>query len=360
MNTSSSIFSTSISTLARGGTYLKSKLYVFSPAASSTKLALTMSMSMSGIVGLVGSILMLWFLHKKKRIKSFIRTLSSEKNFHTYLKSLAISDVLCVLISLPSVCLQFYIDVFEGDWGCKIARYLQIVFPSVTMNNLLIISIEKYFSTRKVPRPFFYSTVKKLVLLAWIVGVVFVLLPASTFTQIRYEYNETHYTLDCKYDKHYFPYRIIFISFITMQYIIPSFITLAISICLIKTVMATTKKSINVFKDNAIKKMLRAAQRRATVSVILLVLAFVIPYCFYFGQVFYTMATQDDIRYETDFLIRYSSAVLAYSNGAINFFIYLFSLRDFRSFLKEHLVFRFRTINPMSEEAETGHDSHPT
>ena len=228
------------------------------------------------------------------------------------------------------------------------------------MNNLLIISIEKYFSTRKVPRPFFYSTVKKLVLLAWIVGVVFVFLPASTFTQIRYEYNETHYTLDCKYDKQYFPYRIIFISFITMQYIIPSFITLIISVCLIKTVMATTKKSINVFKDNAIKKMLRAAQRRATVSVILLVLAFVIPYCFYFGQVFYTMATQDDIRYETDFLIRYSSAVLAYSNGAINFFIYLFSLRDFRSFLKEHLVFRFRTINPMPEEAETGHDSHPT
>ena len=124
--------------------------------------------------------------------------------------------------------------------------------------------------------------------------------------------------------------------------------------------MATTQRSTNVFKDNAIKKMTRATQRTATVSVILLVLAFGIPYCFYFGQVFYTMATQDDIRYETDFLIRYSSAVLAYSNGAMKFFIYLFSLRDFFSFLKEHLVFRFRTINPISEEAGTGRDSHPT
>ena len=124
--------------------------------------------------------------------------------------------------------------MFEGNWGCKIARYLQIVFPSVTMNNLLIIFIEKHFSTSKVPRPFLYSTVKKLVLLAWIVGAVLVLLPASTFTPIRYEYNETRYTLDCKYDKHYFPHRIIFISFITLQYIIPTLIILIISTCLIK------------------------------------------------------------------------------------------------------------------------------
>lgn len=69
--------------------------------------------------------------------------------------------------------------------------------------------------------------------------------------------------------------------------------------------MATTQRSTNVFKDNAIKEMTRAAQRTATVSVILLALAFGIPYCFYFGQVFYTMATQDDIRYKTDFLIRF-------------------------------------------------------
>ena len=347
VNLSSSLSTNNVSTLSNG-TDQGRKIYVFTPAGSSTKLTLLILMVTVGTIGFVGSILILCFLNAKKKTASFLKSLSFEKNFNVYINSLAISDVLCNLISLPSVCIQFYFDVFQDVWGCRIARYLQILFPSVTMNNLLVISIEKYFSTRKVPRPFRHYTVKKLVLFAWLAAVVHVLFPASTFNGIRYDLNETHYTMICKYDKHYLPFRIIFLSYILFQYIIPSFFIIATSVCLIITVLTTTRRTMNVLQDNAIKAMLRAAKRRATIIIVAIMFAFVIPYITYFGQVFFNMATKRDIDFQTDYIIRYGSAVLAYSNSAINVIIYFVQMKDFRAFVKTKFISMFRAENPNS------------
>ena len=139
-----------------------SKIYVFTPAGSSTKLTLLMLMVTVGTVGFVGSILILCFLRVKKKTTSYLKSLSFEKNFNVYINSLAISDILSNLISLPCLCVQIYFDVFQDGWRCRIGRFLQILFPCVTMNNLLVICIEKYFSTRKVPRPLRHYTVKEI------------------------------------------------------------------------------------------------------------------------------------------------------------------------------------------------------
>ena len=277
--------------------------------------------------------------------------MSSEKNLDVYINSLVISDVLCNLISLPTVCVQFYFDVFKGLWGCRVSRYLQIVFPCVTMNNLMVISMEKYFSTRNVPSPFLFSTVKKLVWSAWLAGAVFVLIPSATYKQIRYELNETHYTMDCKYDKDHLPFRIIFLTFILFQYIIPCFILMFVSICLIITVKKKTRISVNIMQDNAIKRITRAAKRKAEILILALLLAFVTPYLLFFGQVLLTMVTKRDIDYHTDFLIRYTSASFAYSNGAVNVVIYSVQMKDFRAFLKKHFWSRFRVM-PTNPEIE--------
>ena len=120
--------------------------------------------------------------------------------------------------------------------------------------------------------------------------------------------------------------------------------------CLISNLSSRTKRTINGIRDNAIKSRLRAAKRRGTIISIALVFAFVLPYLPYLVQLIYNTVAKDHISYETDLIIRYSSMVLAFSNGAINFVIYLIQMRDFRAFLKEQFVTRFVTGNSVVME----------
>ena len=166
----------------------------------------------------------------------------------------------------------------------------------------------------------------------------------------NYDYSGTHYAVDCRYDTHYFPFRIIIISYSVLQYIIPSTIIIIISICLISSMFPRTKETTNVVQDNAIKSRLRAAKRRGTIISIALVFAFVVPYLPYSVQLLYNMVAKVPISYETDLIIRYSSMVLAFSNGAINFVIYLVQMKDFRAFLKEQFITRFATGNSVVVE----------
>ena len=202
------------------------------------------------------------------------------------------------------------------------------------MNNLLVISIEKYFSTRKVPRPYPHFTVKKLIVCAWLVGFVVVLFPASTFNGIRYNLNETHCTMVCKY----------YTGCLSLQVV-----------CLIVTVAITTRRNMNVLQDNAIRATLRATKRRATIIIVAIMFAFVIPYITYFGQVFFNMATQRDIDLQTDYIIRYGSCIIAYSNSATNVIIYFVQMEDFRAYLKKQFISVFRAENPNSVEVSSAH-----
>ena len=334
------------------GTDQGSKIYVFTPVGSSTKLTLLISFVTVGTIGFVGCILTLCFLKAKKKTHHILKSLSFEKNFDFYINSLAISDILSNLISLPCFCLQMYFDVFQDGWGCKIVRYLQFTFPCVTMNNLLVISIERYFSTRKNPRPFPHSTVRKLVLFAWLAGVTFVLLPVSTLKGVRYDVNETHYTMFCMFDNDYLPSRIILLICTTFQYIIPSFIIIVIGVCLIITVRTTTKRTIDVQQDNAIKAMARAAKRRATIIIVALMFAFVIPYLGFFVVTSFKAIAKRHIVYDsqTYYIIRYINGIVVLSNSTVNFIIYLVQMKDFRAFLRKQFFSRIRADNVNSGE----------
>ena len=335
-------------------TGLTSKTYVFPLVSTPTKVTFFVLLVLVGIVGLIGNILILSFLNSKKRAASFLRACTFQKNFDLYIKSLAISDALSALTANPSVCVQFYFNIFQQEWVCRAVRYVHILFRSVSLNNLLVINIGKYFSTRKVPRTFRHSTVKKQVWFAWIAPVFYTIIPAATFnTVVSYDYSEAHYTVYCRFDGQYLPFRIMFLSYSVFQYIIPCTIIIIISICLISSMFSRMKKTTNVVQDNAIKSRLRAAKRRGTIISIALVFAFVLPYLPYSVQLLYNTVAKAPISYETDLIIRYSSMVLAFSNGAIKFVIYLVQMKGFRAFLKEQFITRFATGNSVVVEKAT-------
>ena len=329
-----SSFSANVSA-PNNGTEFFSKIYVFRPTNPSTKLALLLSFVAIGIIAFVGNVLILLFLRTKERANSILRTCSFQMNFNFYIKSLAISDVLCSIISIPLQSIQFYLDVFQRGWGCKTGKYVVFLFPCVTINNLLVISFGKYFSTRKTPLVFDHSTAKRIVLFAWLAGFLGALFPAAIFDSIRYDLNSTHYTEICRADKRYRPFRITFISFTALQYVLPSCILIRLNISLIITVWTRTRRTIDVQRDNGIRLMVRAARVRSIYTVVVFTFAFVTPYIFYFTNVIYHMVAKPKIEYETDRIIRTVSIIIGFSNSAINVVIYLVQMKDFRTFLKD-------------------------
>ncbi|XP_078382233.1 uncharacterized protein LOC144664904 [Oculina patagonica] len=318
------------------------KIYVFRPITPSTKLTLVLLLVAIAIVAFGGNTLILLFLKTKERANSLLKTCSFQKNFVFYIKSLAISDVLASVIPIPYLGIQLYLDVFQSGWGCKIGRYVIILFPCVTVNNLLVINIGKFFATRT----FNHSNLRKVVMFAWLAGFLIAMIPAATFDGIRYDLNETHYTVICRYDNQYLPFRIAFLSFTILQYIIPSCILITINVLLIMTVWKRTRRTINVAMDNGVRAMVRAARIRCIYVVIALTFAFVTPYFFYISYVIYNMVAKPKISFETDQVIRTGCIIMVFSNSAINVIIHIVQLKGFRTFLKEKLFSRFFNENP--------------
>ena len=312
------------------------KTYVFSTIESSILLTLILLLVTVGLVGLVGNILIICFLKKKKKNKSsVVRVCSFEKNFNVYMKSLAISDVLSVVISIPLLCVHLLFDVLQRSWGCKIARYFKLLFPSITIYNLLFISIERYFSTRDIPRTFSHSNVKKLVFAGWLMGCLTIWIPAATFDGMMYDLNETHYTVVCRYDNQYLPFRIVLLTFTTLQFTVPIVIMIILNILLMKTVWKRRKVIFDVQRDNGIKIMERKTSFHRTCFIVALTFAFIFPYFFTIAQIAYNNITGAKIGFQTDLIIRAVGSLLILSNPAVDFVLYLVQMKDFRVFLKK-------------------------
>lgn len=131
-------------------------------------------------------------------------------------------------------------------------------------------------------------------------------LPGATYEGVRYDVNETHYTVVCSYDNQYLPLRTMFIIFTFLQYVIPMFIIIRTSISIIITVWRRVRMPLDVQRDNGIKMKLRAATIRSTCIIIALTFAFIIPCLVYFAQVSYHNVTKATIDFETAYIIRYS------------------------------------------------------
>ena len=214
------------------------------------------------------------------------------------------------------------------------------------MNNLIVISFERFLSTRDVPRTFSVYTVRKLVYGAWIIGFLVVLVPASSTNGIRYDLNDTHYTAVCKYDTNYLPFRVIVVSYAIVQHLVPNIVLSCINIFVAKTVWNRQNRRIDIQRDNAIRAQARASKIRGSYLLVLIAFSFIIPYSSLLYYAAYLMITKTFVDFQTDFKIRYFSIVVFYSSSAMNFIIYLVQMKDFRAFLRNLLLGKGNALNP--------------
>ena len=315
---------------------ITASVYVVTPVGFDTKLIIFVLFLIVGVSGLVGNILILYFLSKKKSVP-FLQSSSFLRNFDLYMKSLALSDILSCSISVPLASVEIMYDVFQSGWPCRTVRYISVTFTFITINNLIAISVERFLSTRTVPKTYSVTSVRKIVYAAWIAGLIVALAPAATMNGIRYDINGTHYTVVCKPDTRYLPYRATVVSVVLIQYFLPSIALIGINIILARRVWKIRKRRVDVLQDNAIRARMRSHQIKTTNLLIIVTLAFVIPYCLLLYYSAYVAIVKPPLDVQVDFVLRYSSAVLIFSNSAVNFVIYLIQMKDFRVFLKQVL-----------------------
>ena len=188
-------------------------IYVFTPAGVTAKHVLCLIMSFIGATGFLGNCLICYFLWNRPT-RSLVQSSSFIRNLTFYVRSLFLSDLLCCAVSLPLLCIQMSFDVFQRGWACKIVRYFNFLFPAITINNLVVISLEKYLSmTRTVPRTFSVSTVRKMIICTWVLGIVVAIFPAATYSGIRVDLNHTHHTVICYMRQDFYPFKLSLILF---------------------------------------------------------------------------------------------------------------------------------------------------
>ena len=312
----------------------RSLVYVPSPVTSATKLVMCLVAVVIGVVGFVGNSLALRFLSKMNHFQSrrFVR------NMNVFLKSLALSYALCDVISIPLMCVQFYLDELQSGWACKLTQYFISVFPVVTINNLVVMSAEKYFSTRRSPRSFSLPTVQKLVWCAWLAGFLVMVVPGATRRGMKYNLTTDHYyTISCNTDPNYHPIMVNVI-FVLIQFIIPFTFLCFVNISLIRAVLARRRVCGVRYANNPIRATFNSIRIRGITLLITITTAFIIPYLMFISYSAYNALFKPNISFQTYFIIRHGSVILITSNSAINVVVHLAQMKTFRQFLKNSLL----------------------
>ena len=314
---------------------ITSLVYVFAPADFSIKLVFVVLFAIFGIIGLVGNILILHFLSEKKSVP-FLQFSPFLRNSNLYMRRLALSEILSSLIKGVVCCIELMYDVFQNGWPCKISRYVGGTFYVIRANNLIVISTERFLSTRDVPKTFSGSTVRKLVYTAWLSGFLMGLFPAATTNGVRYDINATHYTMVCKADTSYLPNRVIVVGFVLIQLVIPSIALICMNIIIARRIWKGSKKRIDIQRDNAIKAKMRSQIIKKTSLLIIVTIAFVIPYSSILYYAAFIAVAKPSLDFQEDFVITNFCFLLVFFSSAINFFVYLVQMKDFRVFLLTH------------------------
>ena len=138
-----------------------------------------------------------------------------------------------------------------------------------------MISLEKYLSTRKVPRTFSVSTVRKMIFCAWVLGLVISLFPSVAYDGIRVNLNSTHFTVVCRYDRDFYPFILTHLL-APIQYVLPSIFVIYIKVCSLKTVLTRRRWNTSNVVNNAFKAHLRAQRIKGTTLLVALTFAFII------------------------------------------------------------------------------------
>jgi len=301
--------------------------YVSQPVGFSFKVTLY---TFLGLLGLYSSFANgLIFIFKRRQQKRNKRArrrkaFSRSNIFSTYIQSLALSDFLCSAIVIPLAIATNFDNVFNTDYKCKGFKYLNLMITTVTIDNLFVIGVERYmtvFYPLKLPSK---RTIKCVIVLSWIVGLLIPILPSLTFALRRHNIAYDRYTLLCWYSTTAFAYNGLALGVLSVTYVVGFAVPLTMSIRIVRHLRLK-------FPRDQLRRF------RGTNTFITLIFVFIIPYLFPLIYSLITPIFKVSIPFELDLKMRCICAVLIYSNSAISPTVMIFSMEELRVFFSKDL-----------------------
>lgn len=306
--------------------------YVFLPVDNRVKVVLYSLVGVFGLYAVAANGLILYFKRKQtlQRKGSFKKAFDRFMVTSVFIQSLAASDLLCAVVSLPLAISTNFVHIIDSDFICKAVRFCNIFFPVVTICNLFVIGVERYlavFHPFQVPS---LRQVKGLVVASWVMSVLFTIIPSLTYRLVRRDFDEG-FTFLCAQDKTVPIYRIMFLGFTVIIYVIPAM-----------TLIVTSTRILLYMKKR--RRTLPSQRSRftywryyGTFTFVALIFTFVIPYFLFVLFSGLNIMLKLQLTLTSEYVLRRVSAVLAYSNSAISPTVLLYNMQDLRRMLRNGL-----------------------
>ncbi|EDO43530.1 predicted protein [Nematostella vectensis] len=289
--------------------------YVINPIESTSQHIMTAISYSIAILAAASNTLVIYLMltAKKPRVlKAFYRSHAS-----LFTLSLSLSDVLTGMISIPLQNAARIMNI-HSSIVCQTHGILILLFPAITVLNLMVISIEKYLA---IFYPFYLPStraVRGLIASMWLLGVaITTCYNINTRNVFSFIVNEDSFTLVCAPDDSLPTYNATVCAFVMLMFLLPVvaqiFFALKIRAHLKQRIRWRHALTLNQF-------------------VWLSVFAFIVPCLPWVLYIVVNISVQLKLSFEQDALARHGIFLCLLSNSLINPVMYFFfySTKQFR------------------------------
>lgn len=311
--------------------------YLFLPFDGRVKMAMFITMGVFCVYGTAANALIL-YLKKKQRNQ---RRRSPRKPFNrnllgVFIQSLSGCHILFCSIAFPAQVMFDFIDVTSSNWFCKLSWFLRLVFPTITINHLLVLAIEIYLS---IVHPFVVPsarTAKSLAAASWIAGGLIVFMPAAAFSWTPQTTGPDSYTLMCLFEKTFLQYRLPLLLYIVINLILPALVIIFLSYRIMT--FLKRKKAAWLSNPNSQRNVPDNLNARAIVTVLFI---FFLPYSLFLLVSILKIALKIQEDFASHYLFLLINSVLAYTNAAISPTVFLLRQPDLQESFKYNVKSKF-------------------
>jgi hypothetical protein len=197
-----------------------SLIYVFSQYQSEA-LAFTVLLTIIGVLGIVENAFIIHVASAKRSFRGPVTNNAGHRKalIYYFMYNLGCADVLTSLACFLVV-VQFYVDFFQQTWSCRLIRFFGFLFPAITMQILLVISMDRYYALVRPYHSTHIDTCKKLIRASWCSGFALTTVAIATYDVRRVCLNDHVYTRDCQPAENTLA-SILSLLFVLVIYLIP-------------------------------------------------------------------------------------------------------------------------------------------
>ena len=284
-------------------------------------------MTVTGLVGLVGNVLVFRFARSRKTRQQQI-TRFAPRQFFLFIQSLALSDILSCVTGIPLLCVgMLHGYTKRTEWFCKGVGFLAQLFPIITIYNLLVVSLERYLAIRRPMYCLSEETAKRMVKLSWAVGTGLALISTAMVEAVKTDVNDRQFTFRCKVRTGNTTSRTLLAIFAVCFYLLPIAFLIFTSASIIGVFWRETPATTHSTRR-------RKARKKATKLLVTIVVAFVISYTPFQAILTYRVLVNDDSAFPLEGYARSTTGLLLNANSAVNVFIHLMFLPGFHQSFK--------------------------